>query len=117
MKEFVFNECNICVNPNKVEGQVKRYDWQIETAYTEGKWVFGFIFGTPTSGWGSGASKKYGTQYDSEHDAIEAGAKAGIHFFEKEQKGGMNIPAQIFQQLKELCGKPKPVQLVLEGFS
>ena len=51
MKEFVFNECNICVNPNKVEGQVKRYDWQIETAYTEGKWVFGFIFGTPTSGW------------------------------------------------------------------
>lgn len=112
MKEFIFNDCNICINPNKINGEVKRFYWQIETACTDGKWIFGFSFGTSTSGWGCGAWKK-DDSFGTEHDAIEAAAKKGIHFFEKEQKMGMNIPAQIFQQLKDLCGPPKPVQLTL----
>lgn len=116
MEEFVFNDCNICINPNKVKGWVKRFDWEIETACVDGKWVFGFIFGTPTSGYGGGAWKKDERKYNSEHDAIEAGAKAGISYFEREQKGGTKVPAQIFQQLKELCGKPKPIQMMLFDF-
>ena len=113
MKEFLFNDCNICINPNTVKGDIKRFDWQIETACVNGRWVYGFIFGTPTSGWGSGAWSKNTENFPSEHDAIEAGAKRGIHFFEREQKDGMNIPVILFQQLKDLCGKPKPIQLTL----
>lgn len=115
MKEFVFNDCNICINPNKVDGQVKKFRWQITTALYNGKWTYGYSFDTPTGGWGCGVWKDR-ESYTSEHDAIEAGAKRGIEYFEGEQDRGMNIPKQIFQQLKDLCGTPKPVQLLLFDF-
>ena len=111
--EFVFNDCDICINPNKLDGQVKKYRWEIETACADGKWVFGFMFDTPTSGWSSGAWSKDKENFPSEQDAVKAAAQRGISFFEREHKGGMNIPLQLFQELKELGRAPKPVQLTL----
>ncbi len=116
MKEFVFNDCNICINPNKLNGQVKNFKWEIVTARENDKWIYGFSFDTPTSGWGHGAWKKDTETFTTEHEAIEAGGKKGLYFFEKAQKEGMKIPARLFQELKNLLGKPRPVQLTLFGF-
>ncbi len=116
MEEFVFNDCNVCTNPNKVNGEMKRFRWEITTAFNGKSWVHGYDFSTPTSGWGCGAWKKDTENFTTEHEAIEAGAKKGLYFFEQAKKEGMNIPAQLFQDLKSLCGKPQPVQLTLFGF-
>lgn len=113
MEEFVFNDCNVCINPNRVNGQVKNFQWEISTAYNGEGWVHDYYFQTPTSGWGCGAWKKDKEIFTTEHHAVEAGAKKGLYYFGQAKEEGMNIPAQLFHDLKGLCGKPRPVQLDL----
>ena len=116
MEKFVFNNCGVCTNPNIIKGEVKNFRWEIETAFNGKGWVFGHDFMTPTGGWCRGPWKENTESFGTEHDAVEAGAKKGLYFFEREQKGGMNIPKQLFQDLKNLCGKPQPIQLSLFDF-
>lgn len=116
MKDFIFNSCDICTNPNEIKGGYKRFSFEIHTAYNGNAWVIGYDANTPTSGIGSGASRNDKKNYSCEQEAIEAAAKVLLQFFQKEEKNGMNIPSQIFSQLKELCGPPKPIQLTLFNF-
>lgn len=117
MDEFIFNDCNVCINPNKINGELKKFRWEITTANNGKGWIYGHDFSTPTSGWGCGPWKEDSEVFTTEHEAIEDAAKKGLNFFEREEKGGMKIPAQLFNELKNLCGKPKPVQLTLFDFS
>lgn len=42
MKQFVFNHCSVCVNPNVIERTGDNYDeFSISTAEHKGKWGVG----------------------------------------------------------------------------
>ena len=41
MNEFIFNDCNVCLNPHKIERTDDKNSIVIWTACAEGKWGFG----------------------------------------------------------------------------
>lgn len=82
MKEFVFNENNVCTNPNTTQVLNEKYfTASIKTAEKDGKWYFGcdwtnsYLNGY--SGYGSGASL-YGPTFDSENEAIRYAVNQNI---------------------------------------
>ena len=52
-KVFDFNEFGICMNPNVQSFVSGKYRAMIETAPIDGRWYYGCMLDTPTSGFGS----------------------------------------------------------------
>lgn len=45
MKEFIFNVCSVCLNPNRISRKSDKYDeFEISTAEHEGKWGVGVSY-------------------------------------------------------------------------
>ena len=78
-KEFIFNDCHVCINPNKIESTVHPYKnvltaWTIKTAKApNGKWIFGFDYECRKGGGrGNGASYgSYSKEFETEKEAIK----------------------------------------------
>lgn len=73
MKEFHFNDCHVCTNPNIIHIECgHRYTADIETAEHNGKWMFGLNVNLPLSGHGflpsydKGGSKYYPTERNAQ---------------------------------------------------
>lgn len=110
MKEFIFNDCGICTNPNRYG-----IDWrnEIKTALRpDGKWVFGwnYNFDTPDQEGGCyGCSLINRETFDTERDACMAGIsylrKVASRRFIQGHRGRASIDAccdKIFDQWNQL---------------
>lgn len=119
-KVFDFNEFGICMNPNVQSFVSGKYRAMIETAPIDGRWYYGCMLDTPTSGFGSGVCKQ-GPDFATESEALAAVAKKSIEWFDEDtewhKKAGKKriVPQFIYDELKKLL-HPQPVQLCLFDF-
>jgi len=120
-KVFDFNEFGICMNPNVQSFVSGKYRAMIETAPIDGRWYYGCMLDTPTSGSGSGVSKDHTGGFDTEELALAAVAKKSIEWFDEDtewhKKAGKKriVPQFIYDELKKLL-HPQPIQLSLFDF-
>ena len=74
--EFVFNDCNACMNPNVHKILTKEpFVASVKTACYMGKWYYGYDYTNTLDGWEGGASapnKWHGAEkFDTEQEAIK----------------------------------------------
>ena len=77
MKDFLFNNCDICLNPNIIEryvGDNKNYSnshFAIKTACSNGKWTWGYGIMIHDQGGSCGAGRgSFEKKYATEKEAI-----------------------------------------------
>ena len=107
MKEFIFNDCSVCLNPNRISRKGDKYDeFEISTAEHEGKWGVGVSYFYQLGGMSFGVSRQLCT-FESETAAILHGVSIlRQHLCHRQAKG-----SKIYQLLNE--GAPDTLQLSL----
>lgn len=104
MKEFIFDEYQMCINPNRIELGDKDFWMEIQTACKDGVWYSGFQYWQRGHTWEHSPCLNTKT-FNSEHEAICEEAKM-LHKFLKSQNertyNDIEVPDKIFKQLKEL---------------
>lgn len=107
MKEFIFNDCSVCLNPNRISRKGDKYDeFEISTAEHEGKWGVGVSYFYHLGGMSYGVSLQRCT-FDSEVAAILHGVSVlRQHLCRQRAKG-----SKIYQLLNEVA--PDSLQLSL----
>lgn len=88
MNEFVFNDCGVCMNPNKHDFSGDHYICTIVTAMVDGSnWRFGYrVQYNKGSFWGAscGVNCKYDDDnFVTEDDAVKAGLRLCADSFER----------------------------------
>lgn len=72
MKEFEWNDCGVCTNPNMIEKRLDNYNYIIiKTACHDGEWYDGRDLAYATGGIGSPCSMRC-KGFSTEHEAIMA---------------------------------------------
>ena len=70
MKEFIFNVCSVCLNPNRISRKSDKYDeFEISTAEHEGKWGVGVSYFYQLGGMSFGVYRQLCT-FENETAAI-----------------------------------------------
>ena len=107
MKEFIFNDCSVCLNPNRISRKGDKYDeFEISTAELEGKWGVGVSYFYHLGGMSFGVSRQLCT-FESETAAILHGVSIlRQHLCHRQAKG-----SKIYQLLNEVA--PDTLQLSL----
>ena len=107
MKEFIFNDCSVCLNPNRISRKSDKYDeFEISTAELEGKWGVGVSYFYHLGGMSFGVSRQLCT-FESETAAILHGVSIlRQHLCHRQAKG-----SKIYQLLNEVA--PDTLQLSL----
>ena len=107
MKEFIFNVCSVCLNPNRISRKSDKYDeFEISTAELEGKWGVGVSYFYHLGGMSFGVSRQLCT-FESETAAILHGVSIlRQHLCHRQAKG-----SKIYQLLNEVA--PDTLQLSL----
>ena len=107
MKEFIFNDCSVCLNPNRISRKSDKYDeFEISTAEHEGKWGVGVSYFYQLGGMSFGVSRQLCT-FESETAAILHGVSIlRQHLCHRQAKG-----SKIYQLLNEVA--PDTLQLSL----
>ena len=107
MKEFIFNVCSVCLNPNRISRKGDKYDeFEISTAEHEGKWGVGVSYFYQLGGMSFGVSRQLCT-FESETAAILHGVSIlRQHLCHRQAKG-----SKIYQLLNEVA--PDTLQLSL----
>lgn len=107
MKEFIFNVCSVCLNPNRISRKSDKYDeFEISTAEHEGKWGVGVSYFYQLGGMSFGVSRQLCT-FESETAAILNGVSIlRQHLCHRQAKG-----SKIYQLLNEVA--PDTLQLSL----
>lgn len=107
MKEFIFNDCSVCLNPNRISRKGDKYDeFEISTAELEGKWGVGVSYFYQLGGMSFGVSRQLCT-FESETAAILHGVSIlRQHLCHRQAKG-----SKIYQLLNEVA--PDTLQLSL----
>jgi hypothetical protein len=118
MKEFIFDEYEHCINPNRLELGNKNFYLEIQTSCKDGKWLSGHKYWTRghKDDWPCSLNTNV---YDSEHTAIHNETKFLIKSLKEinerfqEYSRDFEVPEFIFSELKELEIKSKNPQLKL----
>ena len=107
MKEFIFNVCSVCLNPNRISRKSDKYDeFEISTAEHEGKWGVGVSYFDQLGGMSFGVSRQLCT-FESETAAILHGVSIlRQHLCHRQAKG-----SKIYLLLNEVA--PDTLQLSL----
>lgn len=107
MKEFIFNVCSVCLNPNRISRKSDKYDeFEISTAEHEGKWGVGVSYFYQLGGMSFGVYRQLCT-FESETAAILHGVSIlRQHLCHRQAKG-----SKIYQLLNEVA--PDTLQLSL----
>ena len=112
MKEFIFDEYQHCINPNRIEVGNKEYFIEIQTAYHDGFWYYG------DRRWTRGNSMETEvalntTKYNTEREAIINGIDKLVDFLNYVNKRPYfcHVPDFIFKELKDLQVKTRNPQL------
>ena len=115
MKEFIFDEYGMCINPNRIELGDKDFWMEIMTACNDGVWYSGFRY------WQRGRSWEHHpylntNKYTSESEAICDEVRITTKFLKEQNESKYNdleVPDRIFKQLRDLKTKCKTTQLSL----
>lgn len=115
MKDFIFDEYQRCINPNRIEGGNKDFWFEIQTACKDGKWYHGHQY------WTRGSHSEFDVYSDTYHcpterEAILKELELVTKSFENEGKyirSRLEVPPFIFKELKELEEKYKHPQMSL----
>lgn len=73
MKKYIFNDSDVCVNPDIFGYIEKDMLNKIEVAQYRDRWTFGILYSQDHNGCGGFAPSKWSAQYDSKRDAVIAG--------------------------------------------
>lgn len=107
MKQFVFNQCSVCVNPNIIERTGDNHDeFRISTAEHEGKWGVGISYFYNLGGMSYGVSQS-SCIFESEVSAI----LHGVSVIRKHLKNRQAQSTKLFKLLNEVV--PQSLQLSL----
>lgn len=74
---FEYNKFGVCINPEipyEFGGKVNDDSFNIEVSETAAGWIFGWRWGTPSSGGGSPCSPSHKSAYKTRSEAIIAAA-------------------------------------------
>lgn len=118
MKEFIFNDCGVCTNPNVIEKSTGVCDYEITTAFLDDGWGYGYAFHVSANGMCGGISKERSKRYATEREAIVACAERALQFMQEPHYTGLarneyvKVPQDIIQSLQDII-KPQPRQLSL----
>ncbi len=126
MKEFVFNDCDVCTNCNMIERWHEGTYFSISTAIgRNGRWVYGYSCWLRNGGTGSPCADK-AEHYDipsfaTEQEAIrEAGKQLKAYFLSHATTWSASVPDEIIKnyspalmRLLDEVVQPQPVQLAL----
>ena len=107
MKEFIFNNCSVCLNPNRISRKGDKHDeFEISTAEHEGKWGVGVSYFYQLEGMSFGVSRQLCT-FESETAAILHGVSIlRQHLCHRQAKG-----SKIYQLLNEVAPDTLPLSL------
>ena len=116
MKDFIFDEYQRCINPNRIEGGNKEFWFEIQTACKDGKWYHGHQY------WTRGHHFEWevylNTNYcNSEREAIIDEITLLAFFFDREndnKHSNQKVPLFVFGELRDLMVKYKNPQLSLD---
>lgn len=82
MREFVFNDVGVCINPNLAITIRKGFNYiDVMTAKTDNGWIFGLNIMCTDRGIGFGCSK-YNKTYNTEDAAVSEGLKKARSFLQ-----------------------------------
>lgn len=107
MKNFIFDEYERCINPNRIEGGDKDFFFEIQTAYHKGVWYHGYRY------WITGRSNDWPVYINSNGCNTEREAIIKeICFLLKDLQSKstkrflyMEVPQKVFKELKDLKAK------------
>lgn len=107
MKEFIYNDCSVCTNPNVIERSAGGYDsFEIRTAEYQGKWHVSTSFFYNLGGMSSGVSFKT-TPFETETEAI----LHGVSILRQRLTSHKAAGTKLFSMLNEII--PDSLQLTL----
>ena len=122
IKDFLFNNCDICLNPNIIEryvGDNKNYSnshFVIKTACSNGKWTWGYGIMIHDQGGSCGAGRgSFEKKYGTEKEAINAACEFIREYLKRNEfscSGKRLWDKQLLTLLNEV-EHPKPVELDL----
>lgn len=123
MKEFVFNDDDICLNPNVIERYVDEKKlfcephFSIETACYNNKWTWGYDVMIHNQGGGCGAGRAdFEKKYDTEKEAIKAACKHIRSYLLRNEYDSNGVTRLWDKKLMTLLNEiehPQPVELDL----
>lgn len=114
MKNFIFDEYRSCINPNRIELGDSKFYVEIRTAFNNGKWYAAYWYWT--NGRGVGDEPHLDTcDFNEEYQAICFISIIALKHLESEKQSvrSLDVPDNIFKELKELRDKNKTPQLTL----
>lgn len=106
MIDFIFNDCSVCINPNRIVRTDKISTFEIKTAQYEGMWGVGIGWSCSTAGFTSGVSKN-GCKYETETKAI----RHGVEWLKRQLSREKLNSDKLMKQLNEII--PQTLQLSL----
>lgn len=104
MKKFIFDEYDMCINPNRIELGDKDFWLEIQTACNDDLWYSGFQYWQRGRTWEHSPSLNTKTFY-SEHEAIRYEAEMLRKFLKRQNERTYNdieVPDHIFTELKKM---------------
>lgn len=115
MKNFIFDEYENCINPNRTEGGDKEFFFEIQTAYHNGVWYHGHRY------WVTGHKCDWPVYINSNGCNTEREAIIKeICFLIKDLQNditkrilNMEVPQKVFKELNDLKAKYTNPQLTL----
>lgn len=116
MKEFIFNQNQMCINPNRVEIGNKTFWLEIQTACHEGKWYHGHQYYAGGETFELDVYLNTGN-CDTEAEAVCKEIDCLLHWLNQESErrfSSLEVPDSIFRQLKDLKEKYRTPQLSLD---
>ena len=118
MKEFIFDEDQCCINPNRIEGGDKDFWFEILTACKDGHWYHGHHY------WTRGCRDEWDvclntTSHATENEAVYKEIDCIIAFLKANYNGQhsrFGVPEKVFKQLNDLKEKCRHPQMTLDFF-
>lgn len=106
MTDFIFNDCSVCINPNRIERKDNTSHFEIKTAQFEGLWGVGIEWACSTAGFISGVSKNE-CKFETETRAI----RHGVEWLKRQLSKEKLKSDKLMKQLNDII--PQTLQLSL----
>lgn len=106
MDEFIFNDCSVCINPNRIERKDNNNHFEIRTAQYGGSWGVGVSWFCSIAGFSCGVSKN-DCKYETETKAI----RHGVEWLKRQLSKEPLKTDRLMKQLNEVL--PQATQLTL----
>lgn len=118
MKEFIFDEYQQCINPNRLPFGNKEFYGEIQTACHKGKWHVGNMYWRRGKNWSNDPALNT-RSFETERDAIVWEIEHVIRHLTwiQEKPWEEYVPDFVFKELKKLLENTKNPQLDLFSHS